>query len=82
MEFEDIVKIINDQIFVVAEKIEDEDGNVNVDLFLAGIAFSSTSLLKSASFGDNKAFSNSVDNFCDVIKSMAEKFIEEDKKRN
>lgn len=80
MEFEDLVKIINDQIFVVAEKIEDE--NVNVDLLLAGIAFSSTSLLKSASFGDNKAFSNSVDNFCDVIKSMAEKFIEEDKKRN
>lgn len=80
MEFEDLVKIINDQIFVVAEKIEDE--NINVDLLLAGIAFSSTSLLKSASFGDNKAFSNSVDNFCDVIKSMAEKFIEEDKKRN
>lgn len=80
MEFEDLVKIINDQIFVVAEKIEDE--NVNVDLLLAGIAFSSTSLLKSTSFGDNKAFSNSVDNFCDVIKSMAEKFIEEDKKRN
>lgn len=26
MEFEDLVKIINDQIFVVAEKIEDEDG--------------------------------------------------------
>ena len=65
MEFEDLVKIINDQIFVVAEKIEDEDGNVNVDLLLAGIAFS-----------------NSVDHFCDVIKSMAEKFIEEDKKRN
>ena len=82
MEFEDLVKIINYQIFVVAEKIEDEDGNVNVDLLLAGIAFSSTSLLKSAPFGDNKAFSNSVDNFCDVIKSMAEKFIEEDKKRN
>lgn len=80
MEFEDLVKIINDQIFVVAEKIEDE--NVNVDLLLAGIAFSSTSLLKSASFGDNKAFSNSVDNFCDVIKSMKEIFIEEDKKRN
>ena len=35
MEFEDLVKIINDQIFVVAEKIEDEDGNVNVDLLLA-----------------------------------------------
>lgn len=80
MEFEDLVKIINDQIFVVAEKIEDE--NTNIDLLLAGIAFSSTSILKSASFGDNKAFSNSVDNFCDVIKSMAEKFIEEDKKRN
>lgn len=80
MEFEDLVKIINDQIFVVAEKIEDE--NVNVDLLLAGIAFSSTSLLKSASFGDNKAFSNSVDNFCDEIKSMKEIFIEEDKKRN
>lgn len=80
MEFEDLVKIINDQIFVVAEKIEDE--NVNVDLLLAGIAFSSTSLLKSASFGDNKAFSNSVDNFCDVIKSMKEIFIEDDKKRN
>ena len=80
MEFEDLVKIINDQIFVVAEKIEDE--NINVDLLLEGIAFSSTSLLKSTSFGDNKAFSNSVDNFCDVIKSMAEKFIEEDKKRN
>ena len=80
MEFEDLVKIINDQIFVVAEKIEDE--NVSVDLLLAGIAFSSTSLLKSASFGDNKAFSNSVDNFCDVIKSMKEIFIEEDKKRN
>lgn len=80
MEFEDLVKIINDQIFVVAEKIENED--INVNLLLAGIAFSSTSLLKSASFGDNKAFSNSVDNFCDVIKRMAEKFIEEDKKRN
>lgn len=82
MEIEDLVKIINDQIFVVAEKIEDEDGNLNVDLLLAGIAFSSTSIPKSASFGDNKAFSNRVDNFCDVIKSMAEKFIEEDKKRN
>ena len=82
MEFEDLVKIINDQIFVVAEKIEDEDGNVNVDLLLAGIAFSSTSLLKSASFVDNKAFSNSVDNFCDESKSMKEIFIEEDKKRN
>jgi hypothetical protein len=82
MEFEDLVKIINDQIFVVAEKIEDEDGNTNIDLLLEGIAFSSTSILKSASFGDNKAFSNSVDHFCDVIKSMAEKFIEEDKKRN
>lgn len=34
MEFEDLVKIINDQIFVVAEKIEDEDGNINVDLLL------------------------------------------------
>lgn len=82
MEFEDLVKIINDQIFVVAEKIEDEDGNTNIDLLLAGIAFSSTSILKSASFGDNKAFSNKVDHFYDVIKSMAEKFIEEDKKRN
>lgn len=80
MELEDLVKIINDQIFVVAEKIEDE--NTNIDLLLAGIAFSSTSILKSASFGDNKAFSNSVDHFCDVIKSIAEKFIEEDKKRN
>ena len=37
MEFEDLVKIINDQIFVVAEKIEDEDGNINVDLLLEGI---------------------------------------------
>lgn len=82
MELEDLVKIINDQIFVVAEKIEDEDGNTNIDLLLAGIAFSSTSILKSASFGDNKALSNSVDHFCDVIKSIAEKFIEEDKKRN
>lgn len=82
MEFEDLVKIINDQIFVVAEKIEDEDGNTNIDLLLAGIAFSSTSILKSASFGDNKAFPNNVDHFCDGIKSMAEKFIEEDKKRN
>ena len=69
MEFEDLVKIINDQIFVVAEKIEDEDGNTNIDLLLAGIAFSSTSILKSASFGDNKAFSNSVDHFCDVSKA-------------
>lgn len=82
MEFEDLVKIINDQIFVVAEKIEDEDGYLNVNLLLAGIAFSSTSLLKSASFGDEKAFFNSVDDFCDVIKSMAEIFIEENKKRN
>lgn len=82
MEFEDIVKIINDQIFVVAEKIENEDGYLNVNLLLAGIAFSSTSLLKSASFGDEKAFFNSVDDFCDVIKIMAEIFIEENKKRN
>lgn len=82
MEFEDIVKIINDQIFVVAEKIENEDGYLNVNLLLAGIAFSSTSLLKSASFGDEKAFFNSVDGFCDLIKSMAEIFIEENKKRN
>ena len=35
MEFEDIVKIINDQIFVVAEKIENEDGYLNVNLLLA-----------------------------------------------
>lgn len=82
MEFEDLVKIINDQLFVVAEKIEDEDGNINVNLLLAGIAFSSTSLLKSASFGDKKAFLNSVDDFCDVIKNMAEIFIEENQKRN